>query len=107
MDRDVRLALWRTADLLAAEEAWIADLVSSENQPLPARLPVAELRSEPVAKQRRLLRLWLGGRGLAGIGYSEVELVRTLLDAGADRPAKVNLPGGRHVRRRSGVLFVE
>jgi tRNA(Ile)-lysidine synthase len=106
MERDVRAALWRTADILGAEEDWIAGLLA-DGQPLPARLPVASLRSEPLAKQRRLLRAWLSGRQLAGIGYHEVELVRGLLAPDPDAPAKVNLPGGRHVRRRAGVLFVE
>jgi tRNA(Ile)-lysidine synthase len=102
--RDVRHALWRTADILGAEQEWIASLLA---KPLPAQLPVASLREEPLAKQRRLLRLWLGARQLTGIGYREVELVRGLLEASPDVPAKVNLPGGKHVRRRAGVLFVE
>jgi tRNA(Ile)-lysidine synthase len=104
VNRDVRHALWRTAEILGAEEEWIARLLTI---PLPAQLPVASLRGEPLAKQRRLLRRWLGARKLPGIGYREVELVRGLLEAGPDLPAKVNLPGGKHVRRRAGVLFVE
>jgi tRNA(Ile)-lysidine synthase len=104
LGRDVRPALWRTADILGAEEEWIAHLLAG---PLPARLPVAALREEPLAKQRRLLRRWLGARQLRGIGYREVELVRGLLEIAPDGPAKVNLPSGKHVRRRAGVLFVE
>jgi tRNA(Ile)-lysidine synthase len=106
MGRDVRAALWRTAEILGAEEDWMAALLAGEPA-LPARLPIARLRAEPLAKQRRLLRLWLAARKLPGIGYAEVELVRGLLETGPDGPAKVNLPGGKHVRRREGVLFLE
>ncbi len=105
MGRDVRLALWRAAEILGAEEDWIGGLLAGD-PPLPARLPVARVRAEPVAKQRRLLRAWLDSRNATGVGFREVELVRGLLDTAADGPSKVNLPGDRHVRRQAGVLFV-
>ncbi len=105
MGRAVRPALWRTADILRAEETWLAAQLDSES-PFPARLPVKTLASQPVARQRRVLRAWLADRGIAGVGYEEIERVRALLDA-SDGPAKVNLPGDRHARRRAGVLFVD
>jgi tRNA(Ile)-lysidine synthase len=106
MERDVRAALWRAADILGSEEEWLASLLAAA-EPLPVQIPLAVLRDEPLAKQRRLLRLWLAARKLPAVGYREVELVRGLLETGPDGPAKVNLPGGQHVRRRAGVLFVE
>ena len=106
MERDVRPALWRAADILGAEEEWLS-IQPAGAMPLPARLPIESLRHEPVAKQRRLLRAWLAARKLTGIGYCEVELVRGLIDPDAGNHAKVNLPGGKHVRRRAGTLFVE
>ncbi len=105
MGREVKPALWRTADLLGAEEAWIAGLLEGES-PLPTHLRVATLANQPTAKQRRLIRSWLLAAGVPGIGYGEVELVRTLLEQ-SHGPAKINLPGGWHARRRAGSLFLE
>ncbi len=104
MGREISSTLWRTADILAAEEAWLADL--AVEAPLPKKLPIRLMLTEPIAKQRRVIRAWLAVQEVAGIGYREVELVRTLLDA-SDGPAKINLPRGLHVRRRAGVLFLE
>ena len=106
MGRDVRRALWRAADILGAEEAWLAEILAADG-PLTTELTVPSLAAQPVARQRRLLRAWLAARGVVGVGYEEVERVRALLDVTAGGPAKVNLPGGRHARRRSGKLFVE
>ena len=106
MGRDVRRALWRAADILGAEEAWLAETLAADG-PLAAEPAVSSLAAWPVARQRRLLRAWLAARGVAGVGYEEVERVRALLDVAAGGPAKVNLPGGRHARRRGGKLFVE
>ena len=106
MGRDVRRALWRAADILGAEEAWVAEILAAD-EPLAAKLTVPSLVDQPLARQRRLLRAWLATRGIAGVGYEEVERVRALLNVAAGGPAKVNLPGGRHARRRGGKLFVE
>lgn len=106
--REVGPALWRAAELLGTEERWLGELLAPEIAVLPARLSVRALRTEPVARQRRLLRAWLAARGVPGIGFHEVETVRGLLDvATAGTPAKVNLPGGRHARRQAGFVFVE
>ena len=105
MGREVRPALWRAADILQAEKTWLTALLAAEG-PLPEKLPAKPLAAQPVGKQRRVLRAWLSARGVAGVGYAEVERVRSLLDAD-EGPAKVNLPGGCHARRRAGVLFIE
>ena len=106
LGRDVRRALWRTADILGAEEAWLAETLAADGPP-GAELAVAAVAAQPLARQRRVLRAWLAARGIGGVGYEEVERVRALLDVAAGGPAKVNLPGGRHARRRGGKLFVE
>ncbi len=105
MGREVRRALWRTADILGAEEAWMSTLLSAVGPPSD-RLSVRTLAALPVARQRRVLRAWLRARGVPDVGYDEIERVRALLDT-ADGPAKINLPGDRHARRRAGVLFVD
>ena len=106
LGRDVRRALWRTADILGAEEAWLAETLAADGPP-GVELAVTAVAAQPLARQRRVLRAWLAARGIGGVGYEEIERVRALLDVAAGGPAKVNLPGGRHARRQSGKLFVE
>ena len=105
MGRDVKPALWRTANILGAEEAWIAGLLAADETATGA-MTMQGLISQPLAKQRRMIRSWLLAGGVPGVGYHEVERVRTLLSL-HDGPAKINLPEGWHARRRQGVLFLE
>ncbi len=105
MGRNVRTALWQAADVLGAEEAWIASLTKAE-APLPAQAPLAALVGKPVAQQRRMIRGWLQRARVPQVGYGEVELVRSLLDKEGG-VAKINLPGDWHARRRAGVLFLD
>jgi tRNA(Ile)-lysidine synthase len=101
--REVRRALWRSAEILREEDAWLAaspELVPAQDH----ELPLAVVKSLPVALQRRLLLAWLRARGIANVGFEEVEGVRGLLTGAV---AKVNLPGDYHARRRAGWLFVE
>ena len=101
--RDVRGALLRSAEILREEDAFLSGLPELGMAEAP-QLSVKEMRELPVAIQRRVLLAWLRARGVAEIGFDEVERVRSLL---AGRVAKVNLPGGHHARRRAGKLFVE
>ena len=101
--RDVREALLRSAEILREEDAFLNALPELRMAEAP-QLSVKEMRELPVAIQRRALLAWLRARGVAEIGFEEVERVRSLL---AGRVAKVNLPGGQHARRRAGKLFVE
>ena len=105
MGREVKPALWRTADILRAEEAWRTELTEAA-QPSSPYLALDAVAGQPTAKQRRMVLAWLKGNAVPGVGYQEVEAVRSLLDKAAG-PAKINLPGGCHARRRSGVLFLE
>ncbi|MBL9159650.1 MAG: tRNA lysidine(34) synthetase TilS [Verrucomicrobiales bacterium] len=103
--RDPREAILRAADLAALDEAWAAEMLGD----LPRRgegLDVAVLRTYPKARQSRLLLSWLRESGVPDCGFAEVALVAQILEA-RGRPAKGNLPGGFHVRRRAGVLFIE
>ncbi|MEI8340777.1 MAG: tRNA lysidine(34) synthetase TilS [Verrucomicrobiota bacterium] len=100
--REIRKSVWRSAEILSAENEWLESLI----EPPGNELSVPELRKMPVAKQRRLIFTWLKTRAVPNAGFSEVERVRSLLEA-ADAPAKVNLPGDRHARRRAKKIFLE
>ena len=112
--RDVAKNLWRTAEILRGEEVWMQALAASAEGDIikddsvsngPPRLRAALLAAQPVALQRRILLGWLRRAGIPDVGYREVELVRSLLSL--QQPAKVNLPGCWHARRRAGELFLE
>ena len=96
----------RNARLLADEE----ELLASLSLPIAAseKLSVKLLRKLHPALRRRVLHAWLKNHGIDEPGYAEVELVGSLLESlETSGPAKVNLPGNRHARRRAGLLFVE
>jgi tRNA(Ile)-lysidine synthetase-like protein len=81
--------LWRAAEIAREESAWLDSLCGGETA--RAELSVADLRRLPVARQRRTVLRWLQARGVAGVGFAEVEAVRDLLARVV--PAKINLPG--------------
>lgn len=101
-----KASIVRNARMLADEE----DLLSSISLPIAAseKLSVKLLRELHPALRRRALHAWLKCRGIDEPGYAEVELVDSLLESlETSGPAKVNLSGNRHARRRAGVLFIE
>jgi tRNA(Ile)-lysidine synthase len=100
MGRDVRPALLRAARI-AAEESALLDALAAPHAEA-AELDTASLSSLPRALQRRVIHLWLRRHRFTGIGFHEVEAVRSMLDANG--PAGVNLPGNRFVRRKHGKL---
>ena len=102
MGRDVRRAIWRAAEILSAEDEFIAAQPALANP--PAELEVATLRALPLALQRRLVHAWLTSQGVASVGFDEVESVLTLLTS---RVAKINLPGNLSARRRAKRIFID
>jgi tRNA(Ile)-lysidine synthase len=102
MGRDIRPALLRAARIAAAESELLDAMAAAHAA--GERLDAGALAAMPVALQRRAIRLWLLRQGFPGIGFREVETVRSMLDAAAG-PALVNLPGNRFVRRRQGRLM--
>lgn len=100
--RAVTKALWRAADVLAAQQEWIDEVLP----PAGDELPVSGLRALPEALQRIAIHEWLRRHHTPQISYRLVETVREMVPADATK-AKVNLPAGRYARRRAGVLFVE
>ncbi|MDE1171876.1 MAG: tRNA lysidine(34) synthetase TilS [Verrucomicrobium sp.] len=99
----LRRLLHRTAEIQRAEQDWLEEQVAA--QAASQRLPLSSLVGEPVAWQRRLLRRWLENRGVTGLSFEKIEEARSLLEKKG--PAKLNLKGGRHLRRRAGLLFLE
>ena len=93
----------RSARIFAEEEDYLSGLAL----PMAAceALAVKDLRQLHPALQRRVIHAWLKARGIPEPGFAEVERTLSLLETGA--PAKVNLPGNRHARRRSSTLFIE
>ncbi len=106
--RDVRQALWRASAILQAEEEWLAALAQQAGaEAMGPELAMPLLQSQAVALQRRRILAWLRGNAIPNAGFDQVEAVRSLLEPGPRRPAKVNLPGGWHARRRAKRLFLE
>jgi tRNA(Ile)-lysidine synthase len=103
--RNIRQNIWRTAAIAAEEENWI-DTQVRVSRHREDHLNVKELRSLPVALQRRTILKWLRAQDVPGVGFETIERVRLLVDPAA-RVAKVNLPQDRHVRRRTGRVFLE
>ncbi|MFM8364403.1 MAG: tRNA lysidine(34) synthetase TilS [Verrucomicrobiota bacterium] len=96
-----RKAIPRAAEILRAEDEWMTSLVPIPGEALSCR----ELRAMPLALQRRLVRAWLVAQEIPEPGMEETQRVLSLLDTSG--PAKINLPGDRHARRRAGILFLE
>lgn len=96
-------ALWRAAEIGAAESVWLDELCRPFAQ--REQLNVRDLAAMPLAQQRRILRLWLETCGVVDVSFDDVENTRGLLRQ--TQPAKINVAKGRHVRRRAGRLFVQ
>lgn len=95
-----KAAILRLAGIVREEEAFLASEVPS---PAPL-LETKTLRALHPALRRRLVLAWLRENRIEEPGFAEVEAVLSLLDL---QSAKVNLPKGRHARRRAGRIFLE
>jgi tRNA(Ile)-lysidine synthase len=103
LGRNIRPAIWRAAVIASEEEHWIESQLPDSSD---IELSIAKLRALPVALQRRAIFKWLRAQNISEVGFDLVERVRSLLDLVAG-PAKTNLAENRHVRRRTGKIFVE
>ncbi len=104
-ERDVTEAVLRAAELARLDESLIAGL-TPDPQPLDHGLDVAALRATPEALRNRQLLRWLQQNGVPNCGQREVLRVAEVA-LSQDKPAKTNLPGNFHARRKEGVLFIE
>jgi tRNA(Ile)-lysidine synthase len=100
--RRIDLAVWRAVAVLAGENDYFETL--PEVREIPDELTVRRIRGLHEALQRRVIHGWLRKHAIESIGFAEVEAVRGLIEREA--PAKVNLPGGLHARRRAGKIFI-
>ncbi|MES2736848.1 MAG: tRNA lysidine(34) synthetase TilS [Verrucomicrobiota bacterium] len=64
----------------------------------------SKLRSLHPAVLSRILHFWLGGLAVLGLDADLLDDVLAMLRPGG--PAKINLQGGRHLRRKAGCLWV-
>jgi len=94
MERDVRRALWRAAEICRADDEFIATQLPA----VGSELSVPALRAMSDALQRRSIQAWLLAHGVKDVGFEEIEAVRSLL---MTTTAKVNLPEDRHAFRRT------
>ena len=105
LGRNVRGTIWRAATIAAEEENFFEALLPEKLSKLTT-LAVKPLRAMPIAVQRRMLHEWLRASDVPDLSFDLIERVRALLDP-TNRVAKTNLPQDRHVRRRSGHIFIE
>jgi tRNA(Ile)-lysidine synthase len=109
--RDVREALRRAAVLAAEDDAELAAAATCQREALAttdatAGLKVASLRALAPALARRVVRDWLTAHQVPEVGFEVVEAALAVARA-TGRPASCNVAGGRRVRRRNGVLFLD
>lgn len=104
LGREIQAPLLRLAEILRDEDDFLEQLLPPDQPTWETRF----LTQLPLALQRRLLLRWLNQAQPSDYppcGWKEVEAARQLLQPTG--PAKINLPGGRHLRRRAGLLFIE
>ncbi len=106
-ERDVRSAVLRTADLSALEDEWaVAATGELPRKGVGGGIDVSIMRGLPAAHRNRLLLIWLRESRVPDCGLSQVERAAAVLLSTAS-PSRASLPGGFHVRRREGILFIE
>lgn len=97
-----RPAILRAAEISREEDAWMESQVPAVER----RLSCRELRLLPLVLRRRTVLRWLRQHRVTDAGFAETERVLSLLDT-TGGPAKINLPGDLHARRRAGEIFLE
>jgi tRNA(Ile)-lysidine synthase len=88
---------------IAAEEAELLRQLTPNWWELD-ELSVRDLRTLPVALQRRVIHQWLTRKQIDDVGFEDVEQIRSMLTH--QETAKVNLSAGNSCRRRANKLFI-
>ena len=105
--RDITKSVSRAAEVSMRESDMIDQILLS-NEFLwinKNELPLAKLNKLNDALQARAIFSWLRKANVPRVGFTEVELVRSLIKD--ESTAKINLPGGKHARRRNKVIFID
>jgi tRNA(Ile)-lysidine synthase len=107
--RDTTKIINRAALIASEEDQFLQSQLGAldlepENQ--PGTLSTTRLTALPLALQRRAVHDWLTRHQIPKISFEKVEECLTLLDPQSG-PAKINLPGDHHARRRNKILFID
>jgi tRNA(Ile)-lysidine synthase len=102
LGRPFKSNLLRLCEITAAEAELLGQL--TPNWWDQDELPVRDLRTLPVALQRRVIHQWLSRKRIDDVGFEDVENIRSMLTH--RETAKVNLSGGNCCRRRENKLFI-
>lgn len=110
-DRDVAKIIQRASLIASEEDDYLQALLQElELSPSPGKIAggisTTRLGALPLTLQRRAIHDWLKRNKVSKISFEKIEECLTLLDP-ASGPAKINLPGNRHARRRNKTLFIE
>jgi tRNA(Ile)-lysidine synthase len=107
-ERDVRKAVYRLSHMAESDNEALDMLIRRDFPGFcqDGQLLVKALRPLPGALQRRVIRAWLGDKGIGGAGFRDIEEIRSLIPVGSG-VAKINLPNHKHVRRREGRIFID
>ena len=106
MDRDVVPAMVRAGHASREDHVALGHLVDVLDLVDPqGRLFLPKLRGLPEALQQHAFFMYLRDAGVPDLSRGVIDRCRTLLDP--DGPARVNLPGELHCRRRANRIFVE
>jgi tRNA(Ile)-lysidine synthase len=104
--RDVTASLVRAA---AVDDGWRELLEWSQGQVRPldpqGRLHTGAMKNLPRVLSRSVIADYLKKQQIDNVDWRLLEKCVELLDV--EKPASVNLPGGRRLRRKAGRLFVE
>jgi len=107
-DRDVSKIINRAALIAGEEDAYLNSLLEGLDlspKKNPHALSTTRLAALPLALQRRAVHNWLKHHAVPKISFDLVDQCLSLLDL-ENAPAKLNLPGNRHVRRKNKMLFI-
>jgi len=109
-DRDIAANIVRCAAIAAQDDAGLKHVTTDWLKQNPILEEDGGLIITPglcavhPAIQRRILRDWLATQDVTGIDHALVESVASMLLVSG--PAKINLPGARHLRRKARRLWV-
>jgi tRNA(Ile)-lysidine synthase len=106
LGRDVTAGILRAAAHDEEQEALLEDLLEVLHLEDPqGRLFLPKLRDLPPSLQRRALFQYLKIHQIGDLSRDVLDRCLQLIDAAG--PAKENLPGNRHLRRRASRIFIE